>query len=115
MPLPAGITQGITHFDHRNRGSDHRHVTLALCPAGDPRFEPRRYQIQRHPQGCEDDQALWGDAMSPTQMQRADMGLGPNPPIMATTGGDSEDPFVDNASYPFVAGPWWSNPAYNGG
>jgi len=53
--------------------------------------------------------------MSPTQMQRADMGSGPNPPIMATTGGDSEDPFVDNASYPFVAGPWWSNPAYNGG
>jgi hypothetical protein len=65
--------------------------------------------------GCEDDQALWGDAMSPTQMQRADMGSGPTPPIMATTGGDSEDPFVDNASYPFVAGPWWSNPAYNGG
>jgi len=51
--------------------------------------------------GCEDDQALWGDAMSPTQMQRAD--------------GDSEDPFVENASYPFVQGPWWSNPAYNGG
>ena len=65
--------------------------------------------------GCEDDQALWGDAMSPTQMQRAGMGSGPNPPMMATTGGDSEDPFVDNASYPFVAGPWWSNPAYNGG
>jgi hypothetical protein len=65
--------------------------------------------------GCEDDQALWGDAMSPTQMQRAEMGPGPNPPMMATSGGDSEDPFVDNASYPFVAGPWWSNPAYNGG
>ena len=64
---------------------------------------------------CEDDQSLWGDAMSPTQMQRAEMGSGPNPPMMATTGGDSEDPFVDNASYPFVAGPWWSNPAYNGG
>ena len=65
--------------------------------------------------GCEDDQALWGDAMSPTQLQRSEMGSGPNPPMMATSGGDSEDPFVDNASYPFVAGPWWSNPAYNGG
>lgn len=65
--------------------------------------------------GCHDDAELWGDAMSPTQMQRADQGAAPMPNEFATSGGDSEDPFVDNASYPFVQGPWWSNPAYNGG
>jgi hypothetical protein len=65
--------------------------------------------------GCESDSDLWGDAMTPTQMQQAQMG-GPAPVNeFATSGGDSEDPFVDNASYPFVQGPWWSNPAYNGG
>lgn len=65
--------------------------------------------------GCESDGDLWGDAMSPTQMQRAEQG-GPAPVNeFATSGGDSEDPFVDNPSYPFVQGPWWSNPAYNGG
>jgi hypothetical protein len=53
--------------------------------------------------------------MSPTQMQRADQGPPPVGNMFTTTGGDSEDPFVDNASYPFVQGPWWSNPAYNGG
>jgi hypothetical protein len=53
--------------------------------------------------------------MTPTQMQQAQMG-GPAPVNeFATSSGDSEDPFVDNASYPFVQGPWWSNPAYNGG
>ena len=65
--------------------------------------------------GCEDDASLWGDAMSPTQMQRADQGPPPVGNYFATTSGDSEDPFVENASYPFVKGPWWSNPAYNGG
>lgn len=65
--------------------------------------------------GCEDDAALWGDAMSPTQMQRADQGPAPTGNMFTTSGGDSEDPFVDNANYPFVQGPWWSNPAYNGG
>ncbi len=65
--------------------------------------------------GCEDDASLWGDAMSPTQMQRADQGPSPVGNMFTTSGGDSEDPFVDNASYPFVQGPWWSNPAYNGG
>ena len=65
--------------------------------------------------GCEDDASLWGDAMSPTQMQRADQGSAPVGNVFTTSGGDSEDPFVDNASYPFVQGPWWSNPAYNGG
>jgi len=65
--------------------------------------------------GCEDDASLWGDAMSPTQMQRADQGPPPVGNYFATTSGDSEDPFVENASYPFVQGPWWSNPAYNGG
>lgn len=65
--------------------------------------------------GCESDSDLWGDAMTPTQMQQAQMG-GPAPVNeFATSSGDSEDPFVDNASYPFVQGPWWSNPAYNGG
>lgn len=65
--------------------------------------------------GCESDADLWGDAMTPTQMQQAQLG-GPAPVNeFATSGGDSEDPFVDNASYPFVQGPWWSNPAYNGG
>ncbi|NBP51751.1 MAG: hypothetical protein EBU70_11375 [Actinobacteria bacterium] len=65
--------------------------------------------------GCNDDAELWGDSMSPTQMQRADQGPAPMPNQFTTTGGDSEDPFVDNANYPFVQGPWWSNPAYNGG
>jgi hypothetical protein len=64
--------------------------------------------------GCHDDAELWGDAMSPTQMQQAEMGTS-TPNYFATTQGDSDDPFVDNASYPFVQGPWWSNPAYNGG
>ncbi len=64
--------------------------------------------------GCHDDAELWGDAMSPTQMQQAEMGTSA-PNYFATTQGDSDDPFVDNASYPFVQGPWWSNPAYNGG
>jgi hypothetical protein len=48
-------------------------------------------------------------------MQRADQGPPPVGNYFATTSGDSEDPFVENASYPFVQGPWWSNPAYNGG
>ena len=65
--------------------------------------------------GCDDDRALWGDAMSPTQAQQANEGPGPASPIFATTEGDSEDPFVDNPTYPFVDSPWWSNPAYNGG
>jgi hypothetical protein len=59
--------------------------------------------------------ALWGDAMSPTQMQQSNEGPGPASPIFATTEGDSEDPFVDNPTYPFVDAPWWSNPAYSGG
>ena len=63
----------------------------------------------------ENDGDLWGDSMSPTQMQRADQGPGPGGNLFATTQGDSDDPFVDNPSYPFVSGPWWSNPAYNGG
>lgn len=63
----------------------------------------------------ENDGDLWGDSMSPTQMQRADQGPGPGGNMFATTQGDSDDPFVDNPSYPFVSGPWWSNPAYNGG
>lgn len=62
-----------------------------------------------------DDADLWGDAMTPTQMQRMDRGPGPSPNFMTTTQGDSDDPYVDNPSYPFVQGPWWSNPAYNGG
>jgi hypothetical protein len=53
--------------------------------------------------------------MSPTQMQRAEQGPGPGGNLFTTTQGDSDDPFVDNPSYPFVSGPWWSNPAYNGG
>ena len=65
-------------------------------------------------QGCDDDAALWGDAMSPTQMQQQG-GPGPAPAMFATTSGDNEDPFIDNANYPFVESPWWSNPAYNGG
>ncbi|MFM1935795.1 MAG: hypothetical protein RI990_754 [Planctomycetota bacterium] len=65
--------------------------------------------------GCDDDRALWGDAMSPTQMQQSNEGPGPASPIFATTEGDSEDPFVDNPTYPFVDAPWWSNPAYSGG
>ena len=64
--------------------------------------------------GCHDDAELWGDAMSPTQMQQEQMGS-VTPNYFATTQGDSDDPFVDNANYPFVQGPWWSNPAYNGG
>ena len=63
----------------------------------------------------ENDGDLWGDSMSPTQMQRAEQGPGPGGNMFATTQGDSDDPFVDNPSYPFVSGPWWSNPAYNGG
>ena len=63
----------------------------------------------------ENDGDLWGDSMSPTQMQRADQGPGPGGNLFTTSEGDSDDPFVDNPSYPFVSGPWWSNPAYNGG
>ena len=65
--------------------------------------------------GCDDDAALWGDAMTPTQMQQQQSGPGPAPAMFATTSGDNEDPFIDNANYPFVESPWWSNPAYNGG
>ena len=67
--------------------------------------------------GCDTrgDADLWGDAMSPTQMQRADRGPGPAPSYFTTTQGDSDDPYVDNPNYPFVQGPWWQNPAYNGG
>lgn len=67
------------------------------------------------PVACEDDADLWGDAMSPTQVQRADRGPGPSPTYFATTQGDSDDPFVDNPNYPFVEEPWWQNPAYSGG
>lgn len=67
------------------------------------------------PCGCEDDASLWGDAMTPSQMQRAEQGPGPSPTYFATSQGDSDDPFVDNPNYPFVQGPWWQNPAYNGG
>ena len=65
--------------------------------------------------GCDDDAALWGDAMTPTQMQQQGAGPGPAPAMFATSSGDNEDPFIDNANYPFVESPWWSNPAYNGG
>lgn len=64
---------------------------------------------------CEDDASLWGDAMTPSQMQRADLGPGPSPTYFATSQGDSDDPFVDNPNYPFVEQPWWQSPAYNGG
>jgi hypothetical protein len=63
----------------------------------------------------ENDGDLWGDSMSPTQIQRADQGPGPGGNLFTTTQGDSDDPFVDDQNYPFVSGPWWSNPAYNGG
>jgi len=67
--------------------------------------------------GCDTrgDGDLWGDAMSPTQEQRADLGPGATPNYFTTTQGDSDDPYVDNPNYPFVQGPWWQNPAYNGG
>ena len=61
------------------------------------------------------DADLWGDSMSPTQMQRASQGPGPGGNLFTTTQGDSGDPFIDDPNYPFVQGAWWSNPAYNGG
>ena len=61
------------------------------------------------------DADLWGDSMSPTQMQQMNRGPGPGGNLFTTTQGDSGDPFVDDPSYPFVQGAWWSNPAYNGG
>jgi hypothetical protein len=53
--------------------------------------------------------------MSPTQVQKADWRSNVTAYPMTTTEGDSDDPFIDNPNYPFVEGPWWSNPAYNGG
>lgn len=84
---------------------------------------PRRHALLAAPAlaagmalaACEDDASLWGDAMTPSQMQRADRGPGPSPTYFATSQGDSDDPFVDNPSYPFVEQPWWQSPAYNGG
>ena len=61
------------------------------------------------------DADLWGDSMSPTQMQRMNQGPGPGGNLFTTTEGDSGDPFIDDPNYPFVQGAWWSNPAYNGG
>ncbi|MFO0963909.1 MAG: hypothetical protein U0625_13530 [Phycisphaerales bacterium] len=66
--------------------------------------------------GCGDDDGdLWGDSMAPTQALKAEGGNGPAPAEMATSEGDSDDPFIDNANYPFVDEPWWQSPAYNGG
>lgn len=67
--------------------------------------------------GCDnqDDASLWGDAMSPTQVQKADRGPGPAPDEIVTSEGDSANPFVDNPNYPFVDEPWWQTPEYNGG
>jgi hypothetical protein len=65
--------------------------------------------------GGDDDAALWGDSMSPTQVQKANWRSNVTAYPMTTTQGDSDDPFVDNPNYPFVEGPWWSNPAYDGG
>jgi hypothetical protein len=66
--------------------------------------------------GCGDDDGnLWGDSLSPTQAMKAQGGNGPAPAEMATSEGDSDDPFIDNPNYPFVDGPWWDSPAYNGG
>ena len=61
------------------------------------------------------DADLWGDSMSPTQMQQMNRGPGPGGNLFTTTEGDSGDPFVDDPNYPFVQGAWWSNPAYNDG
>ena len=61
------------------------------------------------------DADLWGDSMSPTQMQQMSKGPGPGGNLFTTTEGDSGDPFIDDPNYPFVQGAWWSNPAYNGG
>ena len=58
---------------------------------------------------------LWGDSMTPTQMQQSEWRSNVQPYPMATTQGDSDDPFIDNPNYPFVEEPWWQNPAYNGG
>jgi hypothetical protein len=58
---------------------------------------------------------LWGDSMTPTQMQNAEWRSNVQPYPMATTQGDSDDPFIDNPNYPFVEEPWWQNPAYSGG
>ncbi len=66
--------------------------------------------------GCGDDDGnLWGDSLAPTQALKAEGGNGPAPVEMATSEGDSDDPFIDNPNYPFVDEPWWQSPAYNGG
>jgi hypothetical protein len=64
---------------------------------------------------CGGEGDLWGDSMTPTQMQQAEWRSNIQPYPMATTQGDSDDPFIDNPNYPFVEEPWWQNPAYNGG
>lgn len=64
---------------------------------------------------CGGEGDLWGDSMTPTQMQQAEWRSNVQPYPMATTQGDSDDPFIDNPNYPFVEEPWWQNPAYNGG
>ncbi len=57
--------------------------------------------------GNDDDSALWGDAMTPTQVQQANMGPGPTTEINPDDYG--EDPYMSNPNYPFVEEPWEEN------
>lgn len=57
--------------------------------------------------GCDtrDDKQLWGDDMSPTQLQKSD--AGPRPMQLVDPGdGESEDPFTNNPGYPYVEESW---------
>ncbi len=65
--------------------------------------------------GCnnDDDEKLWGGALSPTQTQSAQMGSGPEV-MIDPSDGESEDPFMGNPNYPFVDEPW-EQPGNSGG
>lgn len=57
--------------------------------------------------GCDNknDQDLWGNSMTPTDIQNADAGPGPMT-MPDPSDGDNEDPFTDNPGYPYTEEPW---------
>jgi hypothetical protein len=54
--------------------------------------------------GNENDEALWGGQMSPTQVQQADQGPGPMT-MPDPADGDSEDPYTGDPNFPYSNGP----------
>jgi hypothetical protein len=65
--------------------------------------------------GCQQ-QRLFPDSMSPTQLQQQEMNAGGQRlPYYDLNEGDNEDPCFDNAAYPNMEQPWWNSPGYIGG